>query len=114
MQTNGRQLTEETLAALPDDIRIGTVGTALPGMTVRTAPDGEILLKGGNVCLGYLDDPNATAELIDGEGWMHTGDTGVFDLDGSLRIVGRKKEMILGPSGTGTTLILHWDGKTWK
>ena len=55
-------------------------------MSVRTADDGEILLKGGNVCLGYLDDPKATAELIDADGWMHTGDTGAFDADGSLRI----------------------------
>ena len=75
----------------PERVRIGTVGPALPGMNVRVAADGEILVRGGNVCLGYLDDPKATAALIDAEGWMHTGDTGAFDPDGSLRIIGRKR-----------------------
>ena len=79
-------------------VRIGTVGTAMPGMTVTIAEDDEILLKGGNVCLGYLNDPEATAELIDGDGWMHTGDTGAFDADGSLRILGRKKDIIITAS----------------
>lgn len=94
--------------------RIGTVGSALPGMTVRLAEDSEILLKGGNVCLGYLDDPAATAELIDEAGWMHTGDTGVFDPDGSLRIIGRKKDLIItaaghnvAPQGIETELCNH-------
>lgn len=88
-----------TTANLPDHVRIGTVGTALPGMAVKVADDGEVLLKGGNVCLGYLDDPRATAQLIDTEGWMHTGDTGVFEPDGSLRIVGRKKDLIITAAG---------------
>jgi len=82
-----------------DHIRIGTVGTALPGVSVRTADDGEILLKGGNVCLGYLNDPKATAAFIDTDGWMHTGDTGAFDADGSLRLLGRKKDLIITAAG---------------
>jgi len=82
-----------------DHIRIGTVGMALPGVSVRTADDGEILLKGGNVCLGYLNDPKATAAFIDTDGWMHTGDTGAFDADGSLRLLGRKKDLIITAAG---------------
>jgi len=82
-----------------DHIRIGTVGTALPGISVRTADDGEILLKGGNVCIGYLDDPKATAALIDADGWMHTGDTGAFEADGSLCMLGRKKDLIITAAG---------------
>jgi long-chain acyl-CoA synthetase len=88
-----------TAANKPDHVRIGTVGTVLPGMAVSIANDGEILLKGGNVCLGYLNDPSATAELIDPEGWMHTGDTGAFEADGSLRILGRKKDIIITAAG---------------
>ena len=88
-----------TAANRAGHVRIGTVGTAMPGMTVTIAEDDEILLKGGNVCLGYLNDPEATAELIDGDGWMHTGDTGAFDADGSLRILGRKKDIIITGAG---------------
>ena len=88
-----------TAANRTTQVRIGTVGTALPGMSVAIADDDEILLKGGNVCLGYLNDPDATAELIDADGWMHTGDTGAFDADGSLRILGRKKDIIITAAG---------------
>ncbi len=88
-----------TAANRVDNVRIGTVGTALPGMTLTIAKDGEILLKGGNVCAGYLNDPDATAELLDTDGWMHTGDTGAFDGDGSLRILGRKKDIIITAAG---------------
>ncbi len=88
-----------TTATHGEHLRIGTVGSALPGMTVELGADGEILLKGGNVCLGYLDDLVSTAELIDEGGWLHTGDTGVFDPDGSLRIIGRKKDLIITAAG---------------
>ena len=88
-----------TAANRTDHVRIGTVGTALPGVSIRIADDGEILVKGGNVCLGYLNDPEATAVLLDPDGWMHSGDTGAFDPDGSLRILGRKKDLIITAAG---------------
>ena len=88
-----------TTATRPGENRIGTVGRPLPGISVQIGPDSEILVKGGHVGLGYLDDPEATAALIDADGWMHTGDTGVFDPDGSLRILGRKKDLIITAGG---------------
>jgi long-chain acyl-CoA synthetase len=82
----------------------GTVGEPLPGIDVRidnadARGVGEIVASGPNVMLGYFENPEATREVIDGQGWLHTGDLGRFDDDGRLYIVGRKKEMILGPSG---------------
>jgi len=88
-----------TAANPVDHVRIGTVGTALPGISLKIADDSEILVKGGNVCLGYVNDPKATAALIDADGWMHSGDTGAFDADGSLRILGRKKDLIITAAG---------------
>lgn len=84
---------------VPHQARLGSVGKPLPGMEVRLAPDGEILLRGQNVFLGYDQDPDATAEALDGEGWLHTGDVGRFDTDGFLWITGRKKELIATAGG---------------
>jgi HIP---CoA ligase len=72
-----------------------TAGVACDGIEVDIADDGEILVRGYNVMKGYLDDPAATAEAIDDDGWLHTGDLGNFDDGGRLRVVGRKKDMFI-------------------
>jgi long-chain acyl-CoA synthetase len=94
--------TENTaLATLtpPDDVRIGQVGTAVPGAEVVIAPDGEILTRGPGTFAGYFNDPDATAATIDVDGWLHTGDVGELDADGFLTITGRKKEIIITAGG---------------
>ena len=72
-----------------------TAGVACDGVEMRIAEDGEVLVRGYTVMQGYLDDPAATAEAIDGAGWLHTGDLGTVDDAGRLRIVGRKKDMFI-------------------
>ncbi|HZD66873.1 MAG TPA: AMP-binding protein, partial [Acidimicrobiales bacterium] len=80
-------------------VRPGTVGPPLPGVEVRLAPDGEILVRAGHVIPGYFGDDRATARLIDAEGWMHSGDLGTFDADGYLRVIGRVKDLIVTAAG---------------
>ena len=79
-------------------VRIGTVGPPIPHVAVRIAEDGEILVSGANVMMGYYKRPDLTAETIDAEGWLHTGDVGIIE-DGFLKITDRKKELFKTSGG---------------
>ena len=83
----------------PDNVKFGTVGTQLPGVEVEIAPDKEILVRGGGVMKGYYKNEALTKEVIDAQGWFHTGDLGFLSSEGFLVIVGRKKEMISMSNG---------------
>jgi len=114
----GYGLTETSPATnsnTPDAQKIGTVGRPIPGCTIRIAPDGEVLVKGHMVFQGYWNNDSATKEMIDSDGWLHTGDTGALDDEGFLAITGRKKDLIITAAGKNVApavledrLRAHW------
>jgi long-subunit acyl-CoA synthetase (AMP-forming) len=83
----------------PDNYKLGTVGRAVPGIELALADDGEVLMRGPITTSGYHKRPDATAALLDDEGWVHSGDIGTIDDDGFLSIVDRKKELIITSAG---------------
>lgn len=98
----GYGMTEDTAGATlnaPGAMRIGSVGKAFPGTEMKIASDGEILMRGDHVMKGYYNNPEATADTIDSDGWLHSGDVGKIDDDGFVFITGRKKEIYVSSGG---------------
>ncbi len=83
----------------PGANKVGSVGTALPGVEISVADDGELLIRGPIVMRGYRDQPDKTAEAIGADGWLHTGDIGTIDSQGFVTIVDRKKELLVNEAG---------------
>jgi long-subunit acyl-CoA synthetase (AMP-forming) len=98
----------------PEKFKLGTVGQVFPGIEVKIAEDGEICMRGPLSTPGYLNRPDLTADLIDPDGWLHTGDIGSIDADGFVSVVDRKKELIItaggeniAPAGIENLLVAH-------
>ncbi len=115
----GYGMTENTAAATvnrPEDFKFGTVGKPIPGVELAIAADGEVLIRGGNLMTGYWNNPAATAEALDGDGWLHTGDIGSIDGDGFLSITDRKKDLIITAGGKNVApqnLETHLKNSRW-
>jgi long-chain acyl-CoA synthetase len=109
----GYGLTETTAGGtinLPEHQRVGSVGRPIPGCAIRIQTDGEILMKGPHVFAGYWQNPVATHEVLDADGWFHTGDIGHIDDDGFVHITDRKKDIIVTSAGKNVAPAMLEDG----
>ena len=93
------ELTGPATAVPPGEHRAPSIGRALPGVEVKLGEDGELLVRGGNVMVGYYREPGKTADIIDKDGWVHSGDIAELRPDGQFRIIDRKKELIITSAG---------------
>lgn len=93
------ECTGPTTFSVPDRLRTGRAGFAIPGTELKLAEDGEVWMRGPHVFLGYYKDETATRETRDADGWLHSGDIGELDADGFLRITDRKKELLITSGG---------------
>ena len=93
------ELTGPATAVPREEWQAPSIGTAIPGVEVKLGEDGEILVRGGNVMVGYYKEPGKTSEIIDKDGWVHSGDIGAVGTNGQFRIIDRKKELIITSSG---------------
>jgi long-subunit acyl-CoA synthetase (AMP-forming) len=93
------ECTGPATVSVPSRFRVGWAGRALEGTEIALAPDGEVLMRGPHVFRGYFKNPAATAETLDGDGWLHSGDIGELDTEGFLRITDRKKELLITAGG---------------
>jgi long-subunit acyl-CoA synthetase (AMP-forming) len=93
------ECTAPATLSLPGQHRLGKAGVVIPGTELRVADDGEILIRGPHVFMGYLKDEAGTREALDADGWLHSGDVGTLDADGFLQITDRKKEILITSGG---------------
>jgi long-subunit acyl-CoA synthetase (AMP-forming) len=93
------ECTGPTTMSVPERYQLGRAGYAIPGTELKLAEDGEVLMRGPHVFLGYYKNEAATRETLDGDGWLHSGDVGEIDRDGYLHITDRKKELIITAGG---------------